>query len=330
MIITLKWIFKVKLDELGGVLKNKARLVTRGYHQEEGIDFEESFAPVARQEAIRIFIAYATYMNMIIYQMDVKTTFLNGILQEEVYVNQPDRFIDQDNPNHVYKLKKALYGLKQAPRACPRGIFLNQYKYALEIIKKYGMEISDTVDTPMVEKSKLDVDPQGKEVDPIRYRGMIGSLIIMNPLIIQQRALDDALVAPDNRAIIRKCNMRIEPTKTQKEVTYQVALDALKLTTCYKSFLVIADVPEIYIHQFWFYITKINDSSSYKFNLDSKTFKVGVEFFRDVLQILPRVHNQEFVEAPTHEETVAFIKELGYRGELESITEMHIDYMSQP
>ncbi|GKE57043.1 retrovirus-related pol polyprotein from transposon TNT 1-94 [Tanacetum coccineum] len=108
---------EVKLDELRGILKNKARLVARGYRQEEGIDFEEYFAPVARLDAIRIFLAYAAHMNMIVYQMDVKTTFLNGILREEVYVSQPDRFVDQDNPNHVYKLKKALYGLKQDPRA---------------------------------------------------------------------------------------------------------------------------------------------------------------------------------------------------------------------
>ncbi|GJW22290.1 retrovirus-related pol polyprotein from transposon TNT 1-94 [Tanacetum coccineum] len=84
---------------------------------EEGIDFEESFALVARLDAIRIFLAYAAHMNMIVYQMDVKTAFLNGILREEVYVSQPDGFVDQDNLNHVYKLKKALYGLKQAPRA---------------------------------------------------------------------------------------------------------------------------------------------------------------------------------------------------------------------
>ncbi|GKD10460.1 retrovirus-related pol polyprotein from transposon TNT 1-94 [Tanacetum coccineum] len=117
MIITLKWILKVKLDELGGVLKNKARLVARGYRQEEGIDFKESFAPVARLEAVRIFIAFAAHMNMVVYQMDVKTAFLNGIIREEVYVSQPDGFVDGENPNHVYKLKKALYGLKQAPRA---------------------------------------------------------------------------------------------------------------------------------------------------------------------------------------------------------------------
>ncbi|GJV01758.1 retrovirus-related pol polyprotein from transposon TNT 1-94 [Tanacetum coccineum] len=109
-------IYNMKLDELGGILKNKARLVARGYRQEEGIDFEESFSPVARLEAIRIFLAFAAHMNMVVYQMDVKTAFLNGNLREEDYVSQPDGFVDLDNPNHVYKLKKALYGLKQAPR----------------------------------------------------------------------------------------------------------------------------------------------------------------------------------------------------------------------
>ncbi|GJS27647.1 retrovirus-related pol polyprotein from transposon TNT 1-94, partial [Tanacetum coccineum] len=116
-VITLKWIYKVKLDELGGILKNKARLVACGYRQEEGIDFEESFALVARLEAIGIFLAFSAHMNMVVYQMDVKTAFLNGNLREEVYVSQPDGFVDPDKPNYVYKLKKALYGLKQAPRA---------------------------------------------------------------------------------------------------------------------------------------------------------------------------------------------------------------------
>nr|GEV09488.1 reverse transcriptase domain-containing protein [Tanacetum cinerariifolium] len=117
MVINLKWIYRVKLDELGGIMKNKARLVAHGYHQEEGIDFKESFALVARLDAIRIFLTFDAHMSMIVYQMDVKTTFLNGILREEVYVSQLDEFVDQDNLNHVYKLKKALYGLKQAPRA---------------------------------------------------------------------------------------------------------------------------------------------------------------------------------------------------------------------
>nr|GEV12020.1 hypothetical protein [Tanacetum cinerariifolium] len=167
MVITLKWIYKVKLDKLGGILKNKARL-----------------------EAIRIFLAYAAHKNMVVYQMDVKTAFMNGNLREEVYVSQPNGFVDQDNPNHVYKLKKALYGLKQAPRAwngndlllisqSPRGIFINQSKYALESLKKYGFESCDPVDTPMVEKSKLDEDKEGKAVDPSHYHGMIGTLLYL-------------------------------------------------------------------------------------------------------------------------------------------------------
>ncbi|GJZ22237.1 retrovirus-related pol polyprotein from transposon TNT 1-94 [Tanacetum coccineum] len=99
------------------VIRNKARLVSKGYSQKEGIDFEDSFAPVARLEAVRLFIAYAAHKSFPVYQMDVKTTFLNGPLKEEVYVNQPDGFGDPYHPDQVYHLKKALYGLKHAPRA---------------------------------------------------------------------------------------------------------------------------------------------------------------------------------------------------------------------
>ncbi|GJV57833.1 retrovirus-related pol polyprotein from transposon TNT 1-94 [Tanacetum coccineum] len=173
MVIALKWIYKVKLDEYGDVLKSKARLVAKGYRQEEGIDFEELFALVARIEAIKIFIANAAIKNMIIYQMDVKTAFLNGDLQEEVFVSQPEGFEDQDNPTYVYRLKKALYGLN------PRGIFINQAKYALETLKKYGMDLSDPVDTPMVDRLKLDEDLMGIPVDQTRFRGMVGSLMYL-------------------------------------------------------------------------------------------------------------------------------------------------------
>nr|GEV41060.1 hypothetical protein [Tanacetum cinerariifolium] len=166
-----------------------------------GIDFKESFAPVARLEAIRIFLAYAAHKNMVVYQMDVKTSFFNGNLREDVYVRQPDGFVDLDNPNHVYKLKKALYGLKQAPRTwydmlssfllsqdfskglkisqSPRGIFINQSKYALESLQKYGFESCDPVDTPIVEKYKLDEDKEGKAVDPSHYHGMIDTLLYL-------------------------------------------------------------------------------------------------------------------------------------------------------
>ncbi|GJU26747.1 retrovirus-related pol polyprotein from transposon TNT 1-94 [Tanacetum coccineum] len=260
MIIALKWIYKVKLDEYGDVLKNKARLVAKGYRQEEGLDFEESFAPIARLEAVRIFLANAASKNMTVYQMDVKTSFLNDELKEEVYVSQPEGFVDPDRPHHVYRLKKALYGLKQAPQAwydtlskfllaqgfskgvvdptlfirkigkhtlhvqiyvddiifastdpkdCdrfsnemsskfqmsmmgqisfflglqisqnPRGIFINQSKYANEILKKFDLHKSDPVDTPMVERTKLDEDLSGIPVDQTQYRSMIGSLMYL-------------------------------------------------------------------------------------------------------------------------------------------------------
>ncbi|GJV38253.1 retrovirus-related pol polyprotein from transposon TNT 1-94 [Tanacetum coccineum] len=145
-IIALKWIYKVKLNEYGDVLKNKARVVAKGFLQEEALDFEESFAPVARLEAIRIFFANAASKNMTVYQMDVKTAFLNGELKEEVYVSQPEGFVDPDRLNYAYHLNKALYGLKQAPRAC------------------------DPVDTLMVERTKLDEALSGIPIDQTRYR----------------------------------------------------------------------------------------------------------------------------------------------------------------
>ncbi|GKA14020.1 integrase, catalytic region, zinc finger, CCHC-type containing protein [Tanacetum coccineum] len=182
MVIALKWIYKVKLDEYGDVLKNKARLVAKGYRQEEGIDFEESFAP-----------------------MDVKTAFLNGDLQEEVFVSQPEGFEDQDNPTHVYRLKKALYGLKQAPRACPGGIFINQAKYALETLKKYGMDLSNPVDTPMVDRLKLDEDLMGIPVDQTRFRGMVGSLMYLtassDPDLCIRRTINMGLWYPKDNAM---------------------------------------------------------------------------------------------------------------------------------
>ena len=116
-IIGTKWVFRNKLDEFGTVTRNKARLVVQGYNQEEGIDYEETFAPVARIEAIRILVAFAAHMEIKLYQMDVKSAFLNGYLKEEVYVKQPPGFENNEFPNHVFKLDKALYGLKQARKA---------------------------------------------------------------------------------------------------------------------------------------------------------------------------------------------------------------------
>ncbi|GJW38704.1 retrovirus-related pol polyprotein from transposon TNT 1-94 [Tanacetum coccineum] len=257
-----KWSKDHPLDNIIGNPSrlNKARLVAKGYRQEEGIDFEDSFTSVAHIKAIRNFIANAASKNMTIYQMDVKTAFLNGELKEEVYVSQPEGFIDPDYPTHVYHLKKAMYGLKQAPRAwydtlsrflldnnfskgavdltlftrktgkhillvqiyvddiifastdpkaCdifsnemsfkfqmsrmgqmsfflglqvsqnPKGVFINQSKFSLEILKKLGMDSCDPVDTPMVDRLKLDEDPLGILVDHTRFRSMVSSLMYL-------------------------------------------------------------------------------------------------------------------------------------------------------
>ncbi|GJU96845.1 retrotransposon protein, putative, ty1-copia subclass [Tanacetum coccineum] len=173
MVITLKWIYTVKLDELGIILKNKARLVARGYRQEDGINFEESFTPVARLDAIRIFLAYAAYMNMIVYQMDVKTAFFTKKFMSADWTDLWIKIIR----SMCTSLRRLFMGLQISQS--PKGIFINQSKYALESLKKYGMESSDPVDTPIVEKSKLDEDTQGIAVDPTHYRRMVGNLMYL-------------------------------------------------------------------------------------------------------------------------------------------------------
>nr|GFA78646.1 copia protein [Tanacetum cinerariifolium] len=247
------WLWKNKRDEENTVIRNKSRLVAKGYAQKEGVDFEESFAPVAQLEAVRLFIAYTAYKSFTVYQMDVKTAFLYGPLKEEMYVNQPDGFVDPYHPDKVYRLKKALYGLKQAPRAwydelskfllskgftkgsidptlfitkhkgdillvqiyvddiifgsmntnlskrfeklmhnkfemsmmgelkfflgiqihqSPRGIFINQAKYAQEILVKHGMTSCDGIGTPMATKH-LDADLSGTPIDQTKYRSKL-------------------------------------------------------------------------------------------------------------------------------------------------------------
>ncbi|GJT10493.1 retrovirus-related pol polyprotein from transposon TNT 1-94 [Tanacetum coccineum] len=245
-IIGTKWIFRNKLDENGVVSRNKARLVAQGYNQQEGIDYDETYAPVARLESIRILLAYACALDFKLFQMDVKSAFLNSFINEEVYVAQPPGFIDFAKPNHVYRLKKALYGLKQAPKAwydrlkaflikhdynmgmvdntlftkkkdpnliivqiyvddiifgstCQEmcddfakimhdefemsmmgelnfflglqikqledGIFFNQSKYIKEMLKKFGLEDSKPMKTPISTETKLTKDVEGLELD---------------------------------------------------------------------------------------------------------------------------------------------------------------------
>nr|GEW87616.1 ribonuclease H-like domain-containing protein [Tanacetum cinerariifolium] len=165
-VIKTKWIFKNKKDESSLVIRNKARLVAVGYSQQEGIDYDETFASFARIEAIRLFLAYAAHKDFTVFQMDVKIAFLNGILKEEVYVGQPLGFVSKQYPDHVYALDKALYYLKQAPRAW--------YDVLSQFLIESGFK---KVPTPMVEQAKLKLNLVGKPVDHTDYRSMIGSLM---------------------------------------------------------------------------------------------------------------------------------------------------------
>nr|GFA79810.1 retrovirus-related Pol polyprotein from transposon TNT 1-94 [Tanacetum cinerariifolium] len=255
----MKWLWKNKCDEESTVIRNKSHLIAKGYAQKEGVDLEESFAPVARLEAVWLFIAYVAHKSFTVYQMDVKIAFLYGPLKEEVYVNKPDGFVYPYHPDKVYRLKKALYGLKQAPRAwydelsnflvskgfskvsidptlfitkhkedillvqiyvddivfgftnpklskqfeklmhskfemsmmgelkffsgiqihqSPRGIFINQAKYAQEILIKHGMTSCDSIGVPMATKH-LDADLSGTLVDQTKYQSMVGSLMYL-------------------------------------------------------------------------------------------------------------------------------------------------------
>nr|GEX08525.1 hypothetical protein [Tanacetum cinerariifolium] len=200
MIITLKWIYKVKLDDLGGILKNKAQLVARDYRQEEGIDFEESFAPVARLEAIRIFIVFTAHMNMVVYQMDMKTMFLNGKISFflELWISQS-----------------------------PKGIFINQSKYALESLKKYDFDSCDLVDTPMMEKSKLDEDKEGKTVDPSHCHGMIDTSFILHPVNLTYNLLYACVPGADHAG----CQDTRRSTSGQSISTSDITLSRNMLRT---------------------------------------------------------------------------------------------------
>ncbi|GJW78662.1 retrovirus-related pol polyprotein from transposon TNT 1-94 [Tanacetum coccineum] len=189
-----KKVFKNKKVKHGTTTKNKARLVAQGYSQEEGIDYDETFAPVARMEAIRIFLAFAIYMNFKVYQMDVKSAFLNGKLKENVYVKQPPGFESSEFPDYVCKLDKALYRLKQAPRAWYETLsstFLNSNTFWLGEEKDKHNLLSNkpkeespcssysSVKTPMVPPNNLGPDLAGKSVNETSYRGMIGSLMYL-------------------------------------------------------------------------------------------------------------------------------------------------------
>ena len=148
-VIETKWVFRNKIDETGFITKNKACLVAKGYSQEEGIDYDDTYSPIARLEATRLLLVFVSLMDFKLFQIDVKSAFFNGYIKEEVYVSQPPRFIDYDFPNHVYKLKKALYGLNQAPRSW--------YKRLSNFLLEQKFERGKVVTTFFIKKTKKDI-----------------------------------------------------------------------------------------------------------------------------------------------------------------------------
>ncbi|GJR71317.1 putative ribonuclease H-like domain-containing protein [Tanacetum coccineum] len=170
-VIGTKWVFRNKRDKRSIVVKNKARLVAQGFRQEEGIDYDEVFALVARIEAIRLFLAFASYMGFTVYQMDVKNAFLYGTIEEEVYVHQPPCFVDPTHPNKVYKVKQQ-----------PDGIFISQDKYVVDILKKFDYLSIRTATTPIESTKPLVKDEDGKDVDVHIYRSMISFLMYLTAL----------------------------------------------------------------------------------------------------------------------------------------------------
>ncbi|GJR09242.1 retrovirus-related pol polyprotein from transposon TNT 1-94 [Tanacetum coccineum] len=261
-----------------------------GYRQEEGIDFEESFALVARLEAIRIFLAFAAHMNMTF----LKAQWILHCSSAEMARNY----------------------------FCPRGIFINQSKYALESLKKYGFDSCDLVDTPMVEKSKLDDDKEGKAVDPSHYRGMIGTLLYLTATFADA----DHAGYQDTRRSTSGSMQLLD--LTSKEATLQVVYDVLKLTPFYKAFQASADVPEIYMQELW--ATASVHNHSIRFKLNNKKHIVNLEYFREMLQICPIIRNQKFDEPPFEQEILTFLVSLGHSGEIRKITDVNVNKLHQP
>ncbi|KAK2402491.1 cysteine-rich RECEPTOR kinase [Trifolium repens] len=168
-IIGTKWVYRNKSDESGVVTRNKARLVAQGYSQIEGVDFDETFAPVARLESIRLLLGVACILKFKLFQMNVKSAFLNGYLNEEVYVAQPKGFVDPNLPDHVYRLKKALYGLKQAPRAW--------YERLTKFLLQQGYKKGETDKTLFVRQEKGKLVIAQIYVDDIVFGGMTDALV---------------------------------------------------------------------------------------------------------------------------------------------------------
>nr|GEY70508.1 retrovirus-related Pol polyprotein from transposon TNT 1-94 [Tanacetum cinerariifolium] len=354
---------QVKLDEYGDVLKNKARLVVKGYRQEEGIDFEELFAPVARIEAIRIFIANAASKNMTIYQIDVKTTFLNGELKEEVYVSQPEGFVDPDHPTYVYRLKKALYGLKQAPRAWYQA---SPSKKHLEALKRVFWYLKGTInwglwylkDIAIALTAYADADHAGCQdtrrstsgsaqflgdnltttLTSIRFPYIVTIVVPLLSVVITYNTPDYQLADIFTKALPRQrfefILLRLGMKNTIADVN--VSAPASQAPTMAPP---VRTDDQILPRIRWVPIGKSNcyldlDQSQsnpiYNIALDEQWFDLTKDTLRDALQITPVNNNQEFISPLSSDALINFVNELGYPKLVRNLSNVITNDMFQP
>ncbi|GJX03307.1 retrovirus-related pol polyprotein from transposon TNT 1-94 [Tanacetum coccineum] len=298
----------VKLDEYGDVLKNKARLVAKRYRQEEGLDFEESFGPVSRLEAIRIFIANAASKNMTVYQMDVKTTLLNGKLKEEVYVNQLEGFIDPNRPNYVYRLKKALYGLKQAPRA-----------WYDTLSKFLAHRFSKGVVDPTLYQSR----PTKKHLEAVkRIMQVVRTLadvssgsaqFLYDKLVIWVLSLgSDTMVDAEHAPAMAP------PVRTNEQILPRIQWGPIRKSNCYLNEEKISYPPNVTR----FDVCILNEANGLISNTQ--------DTLRDALQITPVDKNRAFSPPPTPDTLIEFVNELGYPREVIHLSNVTTNDMFQP
>ncbi|GKC27700.1 retrovirus-related pol polyprotein from transposon TNT 1-94 [Tanacetum coccineum] len=405
-------------------------IASQGYRQEEGIDFEESFTPVSRLKAVRIFMAYAAHKNFPIYQMDVKTTFLNGPLKEKVFVRQLDGFVDPDFLNHINRLKKALYGLKQASRAwydklssfliehhftkgivdltlftrrheddilllqiyvddiifgstkpvfstrfvklmkdifemsmigemkfflglqvhqSPRGIFVCQSQYTMDLLKKHGMKKCDTICTPMA-TTKLDADLQGTQVDQTKYRSMIEGLMYLTasrPDIafatfhVEKGTIELYFFGTEYQ--LADLFTKVLPKERFEYLVHRIVfhmaqqvIPATQLVPRFhtigrcNNYAVLQSIPRSHECKIRT-VSKIpGPEDTIKFMLNTQEFIYTVDMFRDILHLPVETPENPFV-APDNIETIeAFMNRVGYQGVVDKVSAFYIKNLAQP
>nr|GEW23060.1 copia protein [Tanacetum cinerariifolium] len=301
-------------------------IVTHGYRQEEGIDFEESFAPVTRLEAIRIFLAYAAHKNIVLYQMDAKTVFLNGNLREEVYVSQPNGFVDPDNPNHVYKLKKALYGLKQAPRVwydMLSSFLISQdfFKGSVDptlFIRRNGNDL--LMDSLVALTAFADANHAGCQDTP---RNTSGSLQFLRDRLISwssKRQKSAAISSTEAKYIALSKNIDIRYHFIKEHVENGV-IELYFVNMEYQ----LADLftKALGRDRIEFLINKLGMRSFTSKTLKQLTDEVD-ELWWEMLHICPRLPGQTFDELQFKEEILAFLRFLRHSEEIRKLTDAQI------